>query len=267
MGRELVTRRVLARELAVNAATRPLNLAAPAGVAAVGVLLQTLWLLPVALAVYLAMAIATFFDANEAERVGRRAYERARPTPRPELDSSLFAPSIARKLESARAEELRIRQAIEAVPVPRYDITDEVARLMNGIEKLAQRAQQIYTYLSEQDEQAVRDRLHRLLAAETGDRAVDDANKEAAAALEEQLAAMAHLERQLSRFDAQMEHAGASLGAIHGQIVRMNATEEAAAQADVAAEVRGLRREVNTAADAMRETYDELSSGQGQGLV
>ena len=263
MGRELVTRRVLARELAINAVTRPLNIVIPAGVAGASVFLQALWLLPVALAVYLAMAVATFFDANEAERVSRRAYERARPAPRPELNSSLFAPSIARKLESARAEEARIRQAIEAAPVPRYDITDEVARLMTGMEKLAQRAQQIHNYLSEQDEQAVRDRLHRLRAAKTGDRTVDDANEEAAGALEEQLVAMAHLDRQLSRFDAQMEHAGASLGAIHGQIVRMNATEEAAAQADVAAEVRSLRRDVNTAADAMRETYDELSSGRG----
>jgi cytochrome c-type biogenesis protein CcmH/NrfF len=262
MGRELVTRRVLARELAINAATRPLNLAIPAGVVGGGVLLQVMWLLPVALVVYVAMAIATFFDGDEAERVSRRAYERARPASRSELDLSLFTPSIARKLELARAEEARIRQAIEAAPVPRYDVTDEVARLLMGMEKLAQRAQQIHTYLSEQDEQGVRDRLHRLRAAKSGDHAVDEANAEAATALEEQLAAMAHLERQLSRFDAQMEHAAASLGAIHGQIVRMNATEEAATQEDVAAEVRNLRREMNTAADAMRETYDELSSGR-----
>jgi hypothetical protein len=59
-----------------------------------------------------------------------------------------------------------------------------------------------------------------------------------------------------------MEHAAASLAAIHGQIVRMNATEEALVQADVAAEVRNLRREVNIEADAMREAYDELSSGR-----
>ncbi|MDP9303817.1 MAG: hypothetical protein M3O92_04845 [Actinomycetota bacterium] len=262
MGRDLVTRRVLARELAINAATRPLNLAVPTGVALAGVFLQTLWLLPVAVVVYVAMALATFFDTDEAERVSRRAYERARPLSRSEPNLSLFAPSIARTLESARVEEARIRQAIEAAPVPRYDVTDEVARLMTGMEKLAQRAQQIHTYLSEQDEKAVRDRLQRLRSAKSGDRAADDANEEAAAALEEQLAVMTQLERQLARFDAQMEHAGASLGAIHGQIVRMNATEEATAQPDVAAEVRDLRREVNIAADAMRETYDELSSGR-----
>jgi hypothetical protein len=262
MGRELVTRRVLGRELVINAATRPLNLAVPSGVALAALLLQTSWLLPVAVVVYVAMALSTFFDTDEAERVSRLAYERARPASRSELDLSLFAPSIARALESARAEEARIRQAIEAAPVPRYDVTDEVARLLTGMEKLAKRAQEIHTYLSAQDEQTLHERLHRLRAAKSGDQAADDANQEAAAALEEQLAVMTQLERQLSRFDAQMEHAGVSLGVIHGQIVRMNATEAAAAQADVAAEVRGLRREVNVAADAMRETYDELSSGR-----
>lgn len=262
MERELVTRRVLARELIINAATRPLNLAVPTVVIAAGVFLHALWLLPIAIAVYAMMALATFFDADEVERVSRGTYERARPASRPELDLSLFAPSIARTLESARAEEARIRQAIEAAPVPHYDVTEEVARLMIGLDKLAQRAQQIQTYLAVQDGQAVRDRLHRLQAAKSGDQAVDDAKEEAAAALEEQLSLMAQLERQLSRFDAQMEHAAASLGAVHGQVVRMNAAEGAEAQADVAAEVRSLRREVNVAADAMRETYDELSSGR-----
>jgi hypothetical protein len=262
MGRELVTRRVLVRELAINAATRPLNVAVATAVAAAAVLLQTLWLLPVALLVYVAMALATFFDADETDRVSRRAYERARPAPRPELDLSLFAPSIAQTLESARAAQTRIQQAIETAPVPGYDVTEEVARLMTGLDNLAQRAQQVHTYLAEQDEEAVRARLQRLREAKSGDRAVDTANEEAAAALEEQLAAIAHLERQLSRLDAQMEHAAASLGAIHGHIVRMNATEEGALEPQVAAEVRSLRREVNTAANAMRETYDELSNGR-----
>jgi hypothetical protein len=216
----------------------------------------------VAAVVYVAMVVATFFDGDEAERVGRAASERARPMPRSELEVTLLAPTIARTLESARVEEARIRQAIEAAPVPRYDVTDEVARLMAGMEKLAQGAQQIHTYLSTQDEAALRDRLHRLRTESSGDRTSDYANQEAAAAVEEQLAVMAQLERQMSRLDAQMEHVGASLGAIHGQIVRMNATEEAAVQSSIAKEVLDLRREVGLAADALRETYDELSSGR-----
>jgi hypothetical protein len=259
MSGDLVTRRTLTRELVVNAASRPLNVAVSAGVAAASLLLHVVWLLPFAAAVYVAMAVATFFDGDEAERVGRAAYERSRVARRPRLETTTLAPPIAWKLEQARTEEARIRDAIEQAPVPRYDVTDEVARLMIGLEKLAERAQQIHEYLAGQDEPAMRHRLRALRAASTGDSAVDAANAEAAAALAEQLEVTLQLERHLARFDAQMEHAIASLGSIHGQIVRINATEEAAAQRDVAADVRSLRRDVNVTAEAMSETYDEVS--------
>jgi len=259
MSGDLVTRRRLTRELVVNAASRPLNVAVPAAVAAASLMLHVAWLLPFAVAVYVAMAVATFFDGDEAERVGRAAYERSRVTHRARLDTSTLASPIAWKLERARAEEERIRDAIEQAGVPRYDVTDEVARLMVGLDRLAERAHQIHAYLEAQDEPAVRNRLRALRAVSTGDEAVDAANAEAATALEEQLMVAEQLDRHLAGFDAQMEHAIASLSSIHGQIVRINATEEAAAQRDVAADVRSLRRDVNVTADAMSETYDELA--------
>ena len=259
MGADLVTRGVLVRALAVNAATRPLNVAVPVAVVTAGLLLHTAWLLPVALLVYIGMAIATFFDADEAERVGRATYDHHRQ-PRRALDVGTLSPEIAHSLERARAEESRIREAVERSPLPRYDILDEVARLLVGLEKIASRAQQIQCYLADQDQPATRERLHRLRSATAGDAAVQQAKAQAAVALEEQLAVTAELEAHLARFDAQMEHAVASLAAIRGQIVRMGAAEEAAAQRDVAAEVRDLRRSVNVTADALRETYDELTN-------
>jgi hypothetical protein len=258
MGGEIVTRTVLVRALAGNAATRPLNIAVPVLVATAGLLLHTAWLLPVAFLVYVGMAIATFFDADEAERVGRATYDHHRQ-PRRALDAGTLSPEIARSLERARAEESRIREAVERSPLPRYDILDEVARLLVGLEKIASRAQQIQCYLADQDQPATRERLRRLRSATAGDAAVQQAKAQAAVALEEQLAVTAQLEAHLARFDAQMEHAVASLAAIHGQIVRMGAAEEAAGQRDVAAEVRDLRRSVNLTADALRETYDELT--------
>jgi hypothetical protein len=258
MGGEIVTRTVLVRALAGNAATRPLNIAVPVLVATAGLLLHTAWLLPVAFLVYVGMAIATFFDADEAERVGRATYDQHRQ-PRRALDAGTLSPEIARSLERARAEESRIREAVERSPLPRYDILDEVARLLVGLEKIASRAQQIQCYLADQDQPATRERLRRLRSATAGDAAVQQAKAQAAVALEEQLAVTAQLEAHLARFDAQMEHAVASLAAIHGQIVRMGAAEEAAGQRDVAAEVRDLRRSVNLTADALRETYDELT--------
>lgn len=257
MGAELVTRGVLVRALAVNAATRPLNIAVPVAVATAELLLQAAWLLPVAFLVYIGMAIATFFDADEAERVGRATYARHRP--RKALDVETLDPEIAHGLERARAEEARIREAVERSPLPPYDILDEVARLLVGLEKLAGRAQQIQGYLADQDQPGTRERLRRLRSETADDPAVRQAREQAAVALEEQLAVTAQLEAHVAKFDAQMEHAVASLAAMHGQIVRMGAAEEAAAQRDVAAEVRGLRRSVNATADALRETYDELT--------
>jgi hypothetical protein len=48
---------------------------------------------------------------------------------------------------------------------------------MMGLDKLAQRSQQIHTYLAVQDEERLRARLHRLRAAQSGDHAVDNANE------------------------------------------------------------------------------------------
>lgn len=99
MGGELVTRGVLVRALAINAATRPLNIAAPVAVATAGLLLHTAWLVPVAFLVYIGMAIATFFDADEAERVGRATYDHHR-RPRTALDAGALNPAIAHRLRA-----------------------------------------------------------------------------------------------------------------------------------------------------------------------
>ena len=117
----------------------------------------------------------------------------------------------------------------------------------------------MYGYLSEQDERAVRARLERLQAATSDDPSVTNANAQAVAALEEQLAARAQLKHQLARFDAQMEHLAATLGAIHArEFVRMSVEEEAGEQRRVAEQVRDLRQEVAAAADALQEAYDDV---------
>ena len=260
MNRQLVTRRVLARELAINAATRPLNIAIPVAVAAAAVALGTMWLVPIALVVYVAMAVATFFDADEAERVGRATYDAARPElPSGERKSVRLEPAIAARLKSARAVEARIREAAESTPAAGRDLADEAGRVLAGLEKLAERAQEIHDYLAEQDADSLRTRLRDLQESWSGDPRIDRANRELAAALEEQLHAIAELERELLRLNAQMEQANASLAAIHGHVVRMSATEDAIAQDNVITEARALRREVNLTADAARDAYEELS--------
>ena len=170
-------------------------------------------------------------------RAARRSLPPAEPLP-------FLAAPVTEKVELARTEERRIRKAIAETHLPLADVSSEVERLMTALEQLARHADVVYGYLSEQDESAVRARLERLQAATSEDSSVANANAQAVAALEEQLAARAQLERQLSRFDAQMEHLAATLGAIHAQIVRMSVEEEAGEQRRVAEQVRDLRQEV-----------------------
>ena len=53
------------------------------------------------------------------------------------------------------------------------------------------------------------------------------ARERAAEALEDRLEVGEALGNELERFFAEMEHLAASLGVVHGQLVRMNVAEEA----------------------------------------
>lgn len=256
MARALVTRRVLARELVLNAALRPLNVGVTAGVV-VAAFLLALWLLPVAALVYVALVLTTVFDGDIAESVGREVYARARRgLPRGERTD--LTPAVAEKLSLAHAAQHRIHKAVDESRVPLPDVEVEVDRLMNELEKLARQADRVTTYLAEENEAALRRRLERLRRTESSDPQLNHANAQAAAALEDQLDARAQLSRQLLQFDAQMEHIAATLGVIHAQIVRMNVAEEGFAQGRVLEQVRDLRHEVDAAADALHEAYREL---------
>ena len=252
MAHTIVTRRVLARELALHAATRPLNVIAPAGVVIAAILL-TFWLLPVAAVVYAALVVTTLLDGDVAESVGREVYARARGSlPRAELSN--LTPAVADRLEADR----RVRNAIAESQVPLADVETEVERLMHELEKLAANADRVATYLAEEGEVGLRSRLEHLRRTKSGDSQLDAATAQAAAALQDQLDARAQLARQLSHFDAQMEHIVATLGFIHAQIVRVSVAKEASAQRRVADQVRDLRHEVDAIADALHDAYREL---------
>jgi hypothetical protein len=223
----------------------------------VAAILLTFWLLPLAAVVYAALAVTTFLDGDVAESVGREVYARARgPVHRAELGS--LTPAVADRLALAREADQRVRNAIAESPAPLADVESEVERLMYELDKLAHNADRVGTYLAEESDVPLRRRLHRLRRMESGDPQLDAANAQAAAALEDQLHARGQLARQLSRFDAQMEHIVATLGFIHAQIVRVSVAEEASAQRRVADQVRDLRHEVDAVADALHEAYREL---------
>src|SRR3954454_3052349 len=92
-----VTRSALQRSLVVNALTKPLTVVVAAAVAVAGIVFGAIWLVGVAVVVYLVLAALTFFDADEAEKVGKRMYGGAAKhvAPAKQADLSRLAPPIA----------------------------------------------------------------------------------------------------------------------------------------------------------------------------
>jgi hypothetical protein len=260
MERALVTRGVLARALAVNAATRPFNVAVAASVVAAACILSV-WLLPIAVFVYGALVLTTLVDGDAAEKVGRTVYAKARPREAraPALEpAAVQDAAVARKVALAHYAEQRIREAISDSSAALPDVEAELERLLQGLEALARQADRVSSYLTGDDEGELWRRLATLRGSQSGDQQLDRANAQAAAALQDQLDARGQLAAQLSRLDAQMDHILATLGVVHAQIIRMNVAEERFVQDRVADQVRGLRLEVGAAADALDEAYRDL---------
>jgi hypothetical protein len=245
-----VTRSQLQRSLVVNALTKPLNVLVPAAVVVAGIVLGALWLVGVALAVYAVLAALTFFDAAEAERVGKRIYGAAARSVAPARQAALsrLAPPIAQQLAAARAEEARIRTAVADADLPFAEVTEETDALVQAMEGIAVRAQRVYDYLASHDSRPVQARLAQLQA---GGR-----DSELAKALRDQLAAYDKLADQLQRFYDEMEHITASLATVGAQVVSMSAAGEGeSGQRELAGQVRDLRDQVNALSDGMREAY------------
>jgi hypothetical protein len=257
-GREVVTRDSLKRELVVNAATKPVAIAVPAVVAVAAFVLGAPWLLAVALALYLGLAGATFFDADEATRVGEAAYARVegRNAVR-ELPSGLD-PSVSVLLERARAEERRIRDTVSATGVAPDSVNSEVSALTAEMERIATRAQAIRSYLAEQRPDEVKRRLGELRGAPGSGADADGARARAASALEAQLRLGETMRAELGRFEAEMEHLIATLGIVHGQLVRMSVAADTHLQGAVARELADLRERVGAFADGMRDAVSQL---------
>ncbi len=243
------TRSALTRALVANAATKPVNIVVPAGIAVVAAIFGIGWLWPVAVLVYVALVVATFFDANEAEVVGERRRVGAPDVHQRTLDPAKLAPPIAERLQQALAEEQQIRTTIEGADVDLGEVSTEVDGLLANLKKSARRAQLVYDYLAEQDSRTLARRAEEL------DRGEDPDSKRAAAAVRDQMKLAQDLEATLKRFYAQMDHAVTSLQTIRGELVRISVAGEAEAQAETAERVRNLRQEVGAMADGMREAY------------
>jgi chromosome segregation ATPase len=238
------------RALVLNALTQPFNVVLLASVAIAGLLLDVfLPVLAVGLVIYGIAAARTYFDDDEAQKVltrerakRRGALESAR------LDPDALAPPIAELLRAGHQREERIRDAVDRAQLPYDEVSREVDRFIRAMEDGARRAQLLYEALAETQPAWVEQRLAEVRG--------DPSKAELAAALEDQLAVLRRMERQLQRFYDEMERVLVELDTVRGNLVSVSASTEAENQDRLAAEVRALRDEVGAVAAGMSEAYE-----------
>lgn len=246
--------------LIANAAAKPFNVALLVATMAAGIAVSgpVIVCLIVAVAVYLAACARTFFDSDEADAVLSR--ERAERRKRVEsgakrLDPATLAPPIRRHLLDARAREQRIRDAIDRADLPYAEVSDEVDGFVRVLESTAGRAQLLYDALADTPVESV---AHRLDEVRRRD---DPAARELADALEHQLAVQRRMQTQLDRFYDEMERIVIELDTVRGNLVSVSASTDAAAQREVASEVRSLREQIGAVADGIGEAYEAPAGG------
>src|SRR5215216_2729002 len=246
-------RREFAGALAANAAAKPFNIgvliAAMAAAVAVGGNIGVA--LAVALVVYAAACIRTFFDEDEADKVLARVRDDRRmrltsETPRLRLDE--LAPPVREHVRAARRREATIREAIERSELPYEEVSVEVDGFVRAMERTAARAQTLHDALADNPPEHVEARL-RQVRGEPG-------REELAEALEHQARIQRRMEAQLGRFYDEMERMTVEFDTIRGILVSLSASEGADAQARLAGDVRSLRERMGTVADGMAEAYE-----------
>jgi hypothetical protein len=238
------------RALVLNALTQPFNVCLLASVATAGLLLDLfLPVLAVGLVIYGIAVARTYFDEEEAHKVLTRERDKRRGALEAgRLDPAQLAPPIADLLRAGHQREERIRDAVDRAQLPYEEVSREVDRFIRAMEDGARRAQLLYEALAETQPAWVEQRL-----AEVRD---DPGKAELTAALEDQLAVLRRMERQLQRFYDEMERVLVELDTVRGNLVSVSASSEAENQDRLAADVRALRDEVGAVAAGMSEAYE-----------
>ena len=250
------TRGELNRLLIGNALTKPMpNVVVPAVVALGGLALGLGGIaLIIAVVAWLALSAITYFDGDEAQRVGdelrakrRRAFDKANPRVLP----SALAPPIAQRLQAVISEQGRISEAIERADLPFEEVAGEVDVFVRAAEKTASRAQLLYEYLADHDLQRVQRRLAELESTK------DPSKVALRDAVRAQAQALARGDEQLDRFYTEMERIAVELGNVRAELLAVSAASEAAGQQRLAADVRDLREQMGAVSAGMSEALSE----------
>jgi pyruvate/2-oxoglutarate dehydrogenase complex dihydrolipoamide acyltransferase (E2) component len=236
MARPPDTREDLRRALAVNAFTKPLNLLVPSLVIVAGSLLGTTLLIPVALVCWLGLAFVTFFDEEEASRVGRRrraAVRAAQPPPAPVPEPR--TPAVARRVEHAHAAAAAVREAVRESDLPLDDVTGEVDALVTLIERDAARADRMYRFLAE----------HPLPAS----------------APEEQRRAQGRLEDRHRELLGELDRAASALDTVHAEVLAAEGLTDLEGRQALAGRVADLQTRVRVVSAGLDDAFEETQRG------
>jgi hypothetical protein len=242
------------RALAVDAATRPTNIAIGAVVAVAGIVLATPWLIGVALACYAALVSMTFLDESRADRTGGRVdADRDEPPLQLAADAPPLAPEIAARLDAAHAARGAIEQAIADADLPAGDIRDEMDALLATPAPIAVKADRVGDYLASHPARDVQSRI-AALGADDRERA------RTLATLQGRLAAIRRVRATYDGLLDEMDRVVAWLEALHDEVVALGAADDESQQREVAGQVRALREGVQVLSGGMEEAYAETRS-------
>lgn len=237
---EPATRADLRRAIAANALTKPLNVVVPAGVIVAGLLIGAAWLVAVAVVGWLALSIATFFDAREAQRVGERLRAGRRTPPPVPSNPATFAPPIAARLRAAAAARASIHAAIEGTDSPLEDVSAEVDELVRAMEADAVRAQRIHEFLAQESPAEIERRMREENAA------VRDA-------LGAKLGAVNRLQQRLDGMLSELDHVVLTLQTVQAEILATDGLDDRL----LAGQVSDLRENVQLMAAGLEEAFAE----------
>jgi predicted Ser/Thr protein kinase len=247
------------RALIVNALTAPFNVLLLAGLLIAGIVLGAFaFLLPVAIVLYVAAAVRTYFDEDAQQAVLGRERDRHRgrlERGAPQRDLSEFSPRIADLMARALEKDARIRGAIDRAELPYHEVTEEVDRFLATMWQTAGRAELLSEGLRDTPPESVERRLEEV-------KATGDATKaELRDALTQQLMVQRKMETQLLRFYDQMEQMLVELDTVRGHLITVSASAEADNQERLADDVRELREEMGAVAEGMAAAYAEQPHG------
>jgi chromosome segregation ATPase len=158
-------------------------------------------------------------------------------------------------VSQARETAAGIREAIAQADHPFDDVASDVDALVAAMDTSARRAQLISSTLTEQERngQDVRSLQRRI--DDLRRRAQDADVRALIGDLEAQREATVRLRDRLERFEVGMERICASLGLLRTRLVEMSASEEEAAQRELARQSRELRERTDLLAESMAEVF------------